>query len=211
MRIGTWNMEGKWSPDHLTLLRDQECEVWLLTEVHVEASIPGMTAHRTDALMGPRKNWAAIFSVLDAAAERDPHPATAMVRIDGSRILSSVLPWRSCGSSWEGSSLAEKFGRTLTVLGEHIDDTTIWGGDWNQGLEGAEYVGSLDGRRQVVELVREKRLSVPTGSLGSASKGQRSIDHIAVPIDWDVDAAYRVSAYSHGLSDHDAYVISVDR
>jgi hypothetical protein len=34
-----------------------------------------------------------------------------------------------------------------------------------------------------------------------------------VPIDWDVNAAYRVPAQAggHRLSDHDAYVISVDR
>ena len=102
---------------------------------------------------------------------------------------------------------------TLAVLGKYIDQTTVWGGDWNQALEGSEYVGSLNGRRQIIELTREAGLSVPTSTLGSASTGHRAIDHIAVPIDWEVNAAYRVAAQAggHRLSDHDAYVISVDR
>jgi hypothetical protein len=95
----------------------------------------------------------------------------------------------------------------------HLDETTIWGGDWNQALEGTEYVGSLDGRDQIIELIATSCLSVPTRSLGSAKPGQRSIDHIAVPMGWNVYGAHRVSAETDGyrLSDHDAYVISVDR
>ena len=72
MRIGTWNLEGKWSPDHLALLEDPDCDVWLLTEVPPEASIPGMTAHRTAEAMGPRKTWAGIFSSFDITAQPDP-------------------------------------------------------------------------------------------------------------------------------------------
>ena len=89
----------------------------------------------------------------------------------------------------------------------------VWGGDWNQALEGPEYVGSLDGRRQIIELAENAGLSVPTSTLGSASKGHRAIDHVSVPIDWDVRAACRVAAQTGGrrLTDHDAYVISVDR
>jgi hypothetical protein len=59
------------------------------------------------------------------------------------------------------------------------------GGDWNQALEGRDYVGSLGGRKGILELVNDSRLSVPTTTLGSASKGQRAIDHIAIPISWD--------------------------
>ena len=213
MRIGTWNLEGKWSPDHLALLTRQNCDVWLLTEVRAEVAIPGMQGHRTADFMDPGRSWAAILSTLDATLQPDPHPATAMVDIEGFRFMSSVLPWRSCGPSWEGATLADKLGATLGVLGKYVDRTTVWGGDWNQALEGPEYVGSLDGRRQIIELTREAGLSVPTSTLASASKGHRAIDHVAVPIDWDVNAAYRVAAQAggHRLSDHDAYVISVDR
>lgn len=47
----------------------------------------------------------------------------------------------------------------------------------------------------------------------SAKPGQRSVDHIAVPITWDVHSAVRVSARADGqeLSDHDAHVVSVAR
>ncbi len=88
----------------------------------------------------------------------------------------------------------------------------MWGGDWNQALEGPEYVGTFDGRKQVQELIHASKLSVPTSVLASASKGHRAIDHIAVPLDWDIDAAYRVVARAgtRRLSDHDAYVVSAD-
>lgn len=213
MRIGTWNLEGKWSSHHRALLMGAECDVWLLTEVPTEASIPGMTAHRTAQAMGPRKTWAGIFSSVDVVPEPDPHPATAMVLCDGLRLVSSVLPWRSCGASWEGSTLAEKMSVALGPLRQCIDEMTIWGGDWNQALEGRDYVGSSGGRKEILELVNEARLSVPTSTLGSASRGHRSIDHIALPIKWDVTGAHRLEAALDGyrLSDHDAYVVSVDR
>ena len=213
VRIGTWNLDGKWSPDHLELLTRQGCDAWLLTEVHPKVVIPSMKGHRTADLMGRGKTWAAVFSSEDPVIEHDPHRATAMAYIDGIRFMSSVLPWRSCGPSWEGTTLAEKLSATLVVLDKYLDETTVWGGDWNQALEGPEYVGSLDGRRHIVELTQELGLSVPTSALGSASKGHRAIDHIAVPIAWDVSAAYRVAAQAGGrrLSDHDAYVISVER
>lgn len=213
MRIGTWNLEGKWSPQHLELLLREDCHVWLLTEVHVKTSIPGMQVHRTAELMGPHKSWAAIFSIADATAAPDPHRATATAHIDGFRFMSSVLPWRTCGPSWPGANLAEKMKATLNAVRGHLDESTVWGGDWNQALEGAESVGTRDGRDHLIKLLHTKRLSVPTRSLGSVSPGQRSIDHIAVPVGWDVSGAHRVTAEADGLrlSDHDAYVIAIDR
>jgi hypothetical protein len=146
VRIGTWNLEGRWSPDHLALMDREACDVWLLTEVHIDTAVPGMHVHRTAELMGHRKAWAAIFSTVDIDPQPDPHRATALAQIDGLRLMSSVLPWRTCGPSWPGSTLAEKQRATLDALRVHINETTIWGGDWNQALEGTEYVGSLDGR-----------------------------------------------------------------
>src|SRR5690349_8822661 len=93
MRIGTWNLAGRWTPSHLELLTREECEVWLLTEVHPKASIPGMQMHRTSAPMGERKTWAAICSNADVIpAESDPHWATVVVHMGGLRVVSSVLP-----------------------------------------------------------------------------------------------------------------------
>ncbi|MEP7092361.1 MAG: hypothetical protein ABI776_19830 [Nocardioidaceae bacterium] len=162
--------------------------------------------------MGPSKSWAGILSRDRAAAQPDPHPATAMVHMDGFRFMSSVLPWRSCGPAWQGGTLADKLRVTLTVLRPFVDQETVWGGDWNQALEGPEHVGSLEGRQQVLELIGESKLSVPTSSLASAATGHRAVDHIAVPLTWDVDAACRVAASAgpRRLSDHDAYMVSVD-
>lgn len=193
-------------------MEHEGCDVWLLTEVHLDASMPGMHVHRTEVAMGPRKSWAAIFSVAEIEPQPDPHRATVSAHAGGVRLMSSVLPWRSCGPSWTGSTLGEKVKATLDELEKHVDETTIWGGDWNQALEGRESVGSSEGRDRLLELTRAAGLSVPTRSLGSALSGQRSIDHIAVPMGWDVSGAHRVRAVASGrrLSDHDAYVISVD-
>ncbi|MGZ4586647.1 MAG: hypothetical protein ACXVX9_02455 [Mycobacteriaceae bacterium] len=212
MRIGTWNLDGNWSLQHRALLEREECDVWLLTEVHVKTSIRGLKIHPTDGLMGPGKWWAAVCTTADHATKPDPHRASALVHANGFRFMSSVLPWRSSGPSWAGATLADKLRWALDELRGHIDELTIWGGDWNQALEGREFVGSSDGRDQILDLIHNAGLSVPTRSLGSASLGHRSIDHIAVPVGWDVDGAYRISAVvnGHRLSDHDAYVISVD-
>jgi hypothetical protein len=172
-----------------------------------------MTAHRTAQAMGSGKTWAGVFTNVNVRTQPDPHLATAMVVGDGFRVMSSVLPWRSCGALWEGSTLAEKMSVTLSSLRGHIDEMTVWGGDWNQALEGRDYVGSRAGREKILALVNDAGLSVPTSALGSASKGHRSIDHIAIPISWDVVVVQRVQAAvdGHRLSDHDAYVVSIDR
>jgi hypothetical protein len=102
VRIGTWTLEGKWSSDHLALLKEQECVVWLLNEVPSEVSIPDTTAHRTSHALCPGKGWAAIFSSRDLTTQMDSHPATP-------------------------SSLRER-----------INETTVWGGDGNQALDGRE-------------------------------------------------------------------------
>ncbi|MEO7235446.1 MAG: hypothetical protein ABIW80_08735 [Lapillicoccus sp.] len=145
-------------------------------------------------------------------AHPDPHAASVALDLGDVRYISSVLPWRSCGTPFVGSTLAQKMTETLDAVRPYVDERTVWGGDWNQALEGREHVGSLLGRLQIAQLVDAARLSVPTRSLGSASPGQRSIDHIAVPMEWDVHTALRVPAQGRGgrLSDHDAYVISVD-
>src|SRR5687768_47751 len=98
-----------------------------------------MHVHRTVELMGAMKSWATIATAAtDVAVEPDPHRASAMVRVDGRWLVSSVLPWRSSGDAWEGDTLAAKQRLTLDALREHLDEVTIWRGDWNQALEGRE-------------------------------------------------------------------------
>ena len=94
----------------------------------------GRTAHA----MCPRRTWAGIFSSRDLTTQPDPHPATALAQCDGLRLMCSVLPWRSWRASWEGSAQAEKMSATLSSYREHIDETTVGGGDWIEALEGRE-------------------------------------------------------------------------
>jgi hypothetical protein len=51
---------------------------------------------------------------------------------------------------------------------------------------GAQLRWQLEWRKEILALVKDSQLSVPTSTLGSASKGHRSIDHIAIPVNWDV-------------------------
>jgi len=204
-------MDGKWSPAHQALLEQEACDLWLLTEVHVDARISDMGGHHTASLMGSKKTWAAIFSAAQATPFPDPHPASAMAEVEGIRFISSVLPWRGCGTPWEAGTHADRLGATLESLRPHVGRSSIWGGDWNQALEGPEYAGSLEGREHILSTMRDLRLAVPTRSLPSASAGHSSIDHIAVSVDVDGAEAYRIEAGHKGrrLSDHDAYVMTI--
>jgi hypothetical protein len=85
----------------------------------------------------------------------------------------------------------------------------VWGGDWNNALVGREYVGSNDGRTAILGLRDKLRLQVPTASLPHTKLGLLSIDHIAVPVGWQVTDARRVVAVANGhrLSDHDTYIV----
>ena len=211
VRIGTWNLEGRWSPAHRDLLQQQACDVWLLTEVPDGLSLGAAQIHHTAERMSPRRYWAAVVSAWPLTAEWDPHRATASASIDGVRFMSSVLPWRTCGESWPGQTLADKQQAALDALHSQINSATVWGGDWNQALEGPEYVGSSHGRKALAAIMTAARLSVPTASLGSASPGHRSIDHIAVPAGWDVAGVNRITVGGgpKRLSDHDAYVVEI--
>ena len=60
MRIGTWNLAGRWSDDHRDLLLEADCDVWLLTEVNERTSLPGYAIHLSDARMAARRRWAAV-------------------------------------------------------------------------------------------------------------------------------------------------------
>jgi hypothetical protein len=80
-------MEGRRGEPKTTLLAEQDCDVWLLTEVHHRLELPDryrMAAHSDDMTrFGQRafKWWAAIATRRDAIALTATHSATAAVRI----------------------------------------------------------------------------------------------------------------------------------
>ena len=220
MRIGTWNLAGRWSPDHERLLLSQRCDVWLLTEVSDKVLLEGYQLVATQSLMAARRHWAAVLSSSTTFKPLpDPHPASAAAIIEDVICVSSVLPWRSAGRPefWGGLKHAEKMSSTLRRLKESMVDETwpdeplVWGGDWNQSLTGPEYAGTMAGRRYLLDLLDRQGLVAHTRHLRHRLEGVASIDHIAVPADKVVTEVRAVSADVQGrrLSDHDLYLVQV--
>lgn len=135
-----------------------------------------------------------------------------MVEIDGLRVCSSILPWRSCGirDPWTGSTTAEKTESAVASI--EAAAPTVWGGDWNHAMSGREWSGSQQGRRAILEAVDRLGLQLPTASAPHQIDGLWSIDHIAVPAFWTVLGLEHHPARVNGarISDHDAYVIEVN-
>jgi hypothetical protein len=217
MRIGTWNLAGRWSTRHKELLERAGCEVWLLTEVPEDLALDGGELIRSEAM--PRtspRSWAAVWSDEPVALWAPPHPAAAVARRNGVLFCSCMLPWRSGRGTWPdpGSDVA---GETVAALARLRPALTsdecpvVWGGDWNHAMDGQEYAGSPIGRDAIQELVSDAGLAVATAGEPHAIDGLLSIDHIAVPEGWRVESSRRVVAEAGGerLSDHDAYVVDI--
>lgn len=215
VRIGTWNLAGRWSNDHRTLLLGADCDTWLLTEVNEATILPGYELHASEARMAPCRRWAAVASKVHMELEPDPHPASARVRIGSTTYVSSILPWRSCGSGppWVGDRHVDKTENAVGELVENLHDGSplVWGGDWNHALTGTEYAGSMGGRRAVLAALESLGLEARTADLPHAIEGLHTIDHLAVPAGVRAEAS-RIDASHDGkrLSDHDAYVVELD-
>lgn len=212
MRIGTWNMQGRWDERHATLIRKQECDVWLLTEVSERLTIDGYVLHPTDAHMAQKRWWAAILSSEQLETLPDPHPASALARVGNLQFCSSILPWRSCGTQppWAGARHVDKTKAALDQLLLALPNTgLVWGGDWNHALREKEYAGSQGGRKHLLDAIASLQLKVPTTDLPHRLPGCLSIDHIALSQEAEIISAEPIDASDAGfrLSDHDAYVI----
>ena len=94
MRIGTWNLAGRWTPAHAALLTGLGCDALLLPEVRHDVALPGMRQHRSVLEMAPGRHWASIVA-RNLEALPDPHGASAAARVGVLILCSSVLPWRS--------------------------------------------------------------------------------------------------------------------
>lgn len=214
MRVGTWNLAGRWSAEHANLMAEQRCHVWLLTEVRDDVDLDGYCRHFSEGVMVGRRRWAAILSQQPLHARPDPHQASAAAEVGGITYCSSILPWRSCGSKppWVGFKHADKTDAAVRELVEALPRSgLIWGGDWNHALSGKEHAGSVGGRGHVLAAMNTLGLNAPTGTLPHRIAGLLSIDHIAVPNDRRIAGAHRVQAKRNGhyLSDHDAYVVDI--
>ena len=215
MRIGTWNLAGRWDERHEKLLLDQQCDVWLLTEVRDDVALPGFERHSSTLPMLKKKAFAAVLAAGELVPLPDPHPASALALVDGVRFCSSILPWRSCGTDepWGDGNHADRVERTLRRLLDALgQEPVVWGGDWNHSLAGDEGAGSKAGREHLLAALDELELVVPTRELLCRVSALLSIDHVAVPVDWTVLPALHVPGVDEigtRLSDHDAYVVEV--
>ena len=209
MRIGTWNLAGRWKPEHEEFVAAADCDVWLLTEVNERVEVPGYYRHVGEARMAAGRRWAGVYSRSPLTPLPDPHVASAAAVVEGTTYFSTILPWRSSGGepTWPGAEPPKNMhsGRmryALDVLLAGLSPTNlVWGGDWNQALSGAEWAGSLGGRRHVLAAIDKLGLQVPTADLPHRLDGHLSIDHIAVARDRQVIGVRHLSAA--GLSDHD--------
>ena len=212
MRIGTWNLEGKWSDRHARFMHRQDCDVWLLTEVHTRTALQGYEVVATKVPMARDRHWSAILSRSGVKPRRSPHRTTAVAVIDGTTYWCSVLPWRTCGTKapWVGSNHGDKMAAVVSQLEPaRPAGRLVWGGDWNQALLGRDYAGSNDGRRHLLTSIDRFKLQVPTAGLGHRKPGHASIDHIAIPHEDLATRVERIPAAA-ALSDHDAYIVEFD-
>lgn len=83
MKIGTWNLAGRWGDDHRELLESLECDVWLLTEVREDVALEGYEVHLGAGQMHPRRRFAGVLSLKAIEPLKDPHGASAAARING--------------------------------------------------------------------------------------------------------------------------------
>lgn len=212
VHIGTWNLAGRWSADHLQLLMDQDCDVWLLTEVREDVAMPGFDSHLTASKMTSRRHWAGVFCSSPLEPLPDPHPASAAALGMGLSWCSSILPWRSCcAEPWGEGTSREKTERALDQLVGSLTVGQFWGGDWNHAMHGPESAGSVAGRIAIKAAVAHLELKTVTEDSPHRIPGLLSIDHIAVPKTSLVHSVNRIIAQDQAgkrLSDHDAYTTS---
>jgi hypothetical protein len=215
MRVGTWNLEGRWSADHATFMQRCACDVWLLSIVQDAFALEAGETARSEP-RGGDVSWSAVWSAAGLEAIEPPHPAVACARVGELLVCSSVLPWRNAApfSDDDGDSVASITGAAIAGVREALAGgrDVIWGGGWNHGLHERENVGTLIGRRGILALVAELMLQTPTARLPNSIAGIFSTDHIAVPERWEVEDAARVIAQIGGrrLTDNDVYVVECE-
>ena len=204
LRIATWNVAGNWDGRHESTLAALAPDIVLLTEIDNDLAVPGFVIHRTTTPMTSRKTYSAVLTRSALEPLPDPHPASAAASVRNLDVVSSILPWPLATTSqwpWGSADQDERMAETVATLEPALRDReVIWGGDWNQPLEGNNSGFRNRSRALLVEAVDRLGLQVPTQSL-PGNKGQCTIDHIAVPKTWIVTA--QRAQHEPKLSDHE--------
>jgi hypothetical protein len=234
MRIGTWNLDTEWNADtkprsrrqvarllaQMSFIERANCDVWLLTEVPRSFDMAPGDVVFSKSMGASDKAYAAVWAKDGLEKLSEIHQTAAFARVGDVRVCSCVLPWRFAPSQgWPvkgdyAAIVEEATGRMREGLTDGPGDL-VWGGDWNQALEGRDHVGTLAGRSALLAVLETLDLAVTTAGLHKHNaKGEhRSIDHIAVPKHWKSGAAKRLVAETNDgrrLSDHDVYIVDVE-
>jgi len=229
LRVGTWNLDRdrpSWRKPHQANHIRKQADLWLITEIPANwqfdtkhSSFSGLRPGETD------QYWSAVISRWPVKPITAKHWSLAMARIDhpGGPFLaaSSVFPWRSAAEFWpagDGDTFAERCANTLEAHAAEICEArcglpVVWGGDFNQALSGRDHVGSDVGREALSKAFMHLGLRAVTEEAAGQVPPHRSIDHIAVPTQWnpwDVEVQ-RPQSDDRFLSDHPSYVVSVER
>lgn len=96
---------------------------------------------------------------------------------------------------------------------QRTGEAVIWGGDFNQGLSGRDYVGTLQGRATLLGAMETFGLQVPTRDLPAKIEAHPAIDHIAIPAAWRVVALpepHTPERDGRPLSDHALYLVRAE-
>lgn len=215
IRVGTWNLAGRWTPAHLDFLVSLDCDVLLLTEVDTRTRFPEHELRVSAAPMRTGCSWAGVATRAPAHPRPDPHPASALVECGRLLWCSSVLPWAGCGGAfpWRGPDHGTRTRATLDdLLAALPREGLVWGGDWNHSLSGPEHAGGKTGRAHLLSTIDALGLEPATRHLAHPAEGLLSIDHVALPRGTQVLSSEAVSAVDAGrrLSDHDAYVVAFE-
>jgi hypothetical protein len=210
LRIGTWNLDHRWTPGHRDLIVGAACDVWLLTELAPTATLDGYHLQLSAGCMARGQHYAAVAHRVSGVPLSEVHFASAAVRIGAVTFCCSVLPWNSAGASWNDPTpgTGNRTIRAMAAVGDALPGgDLVWGGDFNHTLSGALSTGSRRGREAINRFLVDRGLTAPTSMLPHRLGGF-SIDHVAIPNSWTVVLADRVSAGK--LSDHDAYIVEVE-
>ncbi len=213
-------------------------DVWFLTELHCDWYLDDhnmlYSVARPEAPESHRKAAIATRWSMEPIINADqPHPfdgRLSMARISPPGTSQSllavctVLPWRGATPLWKQHlgahlSYAEIYVGLLHYVVTRIEaerkaaEPVLWGGDFNQGLHGRDYVGTLQGREATMRAFAQLGLQVPTQFLAASIVAHPAIDHLAVPATWRIDAVPEIHRPRHGekpLSDHALYRVSVE-
>jgi hypothetical protein len=239
MILGTWNLQGVAAPSSakgLAQVADiltQTADVWFLTEVQEPLRIPGMgiTHSPAEKNVTHAGRWSAIathWHIEPVATSNDPISCLFCMThltdpMSGNRVLAvaSVTPWRGAANHWR-TYLDRQLGHAdlCDIVYGHVavqieqklrrGGRLVWGDDFNQGLNGRDYVGALQNRATLIRMLARMGLQVPTMNLAALIEEHPAIDHIALPSDWKlVSEPLRGCAERNGspLSDHAPYVV----